>query len=242
LPRPTRDEHKRTSVLPPRPLRTNECVSTRRLSVKPSAVPATAPDQQREQQGGQTGLDALAPIQRNTPARTECPDGPRHLEHWASLSLNPRVTGGAARVEVWVSSPEPAIVRQQNLSRAPLASLRDRLRRPLTEPVCRQVRQLSGSGEGPGTGQGAARLPETGREMATRTRASRCRQRGATLSHGKPPRGSGRARPWRRPGRSQDRHQHSSGQQAVTGGARLLHDEAYLTSDAALYGVTTGPL
>ena len=27
---------------------------------------------------------------------------------------------------------------------------RDRLRRPLTEPVCRQVRQLSGSGEGPG--------------------------------------------------------------------------------------------
>jgi hypothetical protein len=107
----------------------------------------------------------------------------------------------------------------RNLSRAPLASLRDRLRRPLTEPVCRQVRQLSGSGEGPGTGQGAAGSPETGREMATRTRTSRCRQPGATLSHGKPPRGSGRARPWRRPGRSQDRHQHSSEQQAVTGGS-----------------------
>jgi hypothetical protein len=107
----------------------------------------------------------------------------------------------------------------RNLSRAPLASLRDRLRRPLTEPICRQVRQLSGSRERPGTGQGAARLPETGREMATKTRASRRRQPGVTLSHGKPPRGSGRARPWRRPGRSQDRHQHSSEQQAVTGGS-----------------------
>ena len=68
----------------------------------------------------------------------------------------------------------------QNLSRAPLASLRDRLRRPLTEPACRQVRQLSGSGEGSGTGQGAAGLPETGREMVTSTRASRSRQPGAT--------------------------------------------------------------
>ena len=38
----------------------------------------------------------------------------------------------------------------RSLSRAPLASLRDRLRRPLAEPVCRQVRQLSGSGEGSG--------------------------------------------------------------------------------------------
>ena len=36
----------------------------------------------------------------------------------------------------------------RNLSRAPAASLRDRLRRPLTEPACRQVRQQSGSGEG----------------------------------------------------------------------------------------------
>jgi hypothetical protein len=35
-----------------------------------------------------------------------------------------------------------------------------------------------GSGEGPGTGPGAARLPETGQEMATRTRASRCHQLG----------------------------------------------------------------
>jgi hypothetical protein len=64
----------------------------------------------------------------------------------------------------------------RNLSRAPAASLRDRLRRPLTEPVCRMIRQLSGSGEGPGTGQGVAGLPEAGREMATRTRASRCHQ------------------------------------------------------------------
>ena len=35
--------------------------------------------------------------------------------------------------------------------------------------------------EGPGTGQGPARLPETGREMVTRTRVSRCRQPGVTL-------------------------------------------------------------
>ena len=52
----------------------------------------------------------------------------------------------------------------RNLSRAPAASLRDRLRRPLTEPVCRLVLQLSGSGEGPGPGQGAAGLPEDGGE------------------------------------------------------------------------------
>ena len=44
----------------------------------------------------------------------------------------------------------------RNLSRAPAASLRDRLRRPLTEPVCRQVRQQSGSGEGSGQGISAA--------------------------------------------------------------------------------------
>jgi hypothetical protein len=41
----------------------------------------------------------------------------------------------------------------RNPSRAPAASLRDRLRRPLTEPVCRQVPQLSGSG---GLGQATA--------------------------------------------------------------------------------------
>jgi hypothetical protein len=35
----------------------------------------------------------------------------------------------------------------RNLSRAPSASLRDRLRRPWTEPACRTVRQQSGSGE-----------------------------------------------------------------------------------------------
>ena len=43
-----------------------------------------------------------------------------------------------------------SIHASRNLSRALSASLRDRLRRPWTEPVCRQVRQLSGSGEGSG--------------------------------------------------------------------------------------------
>ena len=56
----------------------------------------------------------------------------------------------------------------QNLSRAPAASLRDRLRRPWTEPVCRQVRQQSGSGEGPGQGRARSRRRETS-EMETRT-------------------------------------------------------------------------
>ena len=72
---------------------------------------------------------------------------------------------------------------------------------------------------------------------------------GVTLSsagsHAEPreaPRGSGRARPWRRPGRSWDRRQHASEQQAVTGGTRLLHDEAYLPPDVTLYGLTTEPL
>jgi hypothetical protein len=83
-----------------------------------------------------------------------------------------------------------SIHASRNLSKAPAASLRDRLRRPLTEPACRQVRQLSGSGEGSGTGQGAARLPETGREMVTRTRAcdpraiASGRPRSRTGSHG----------------------------------------------------------
>ncbi len=36
----------------------------------------------------------------------------------------------------------------RNLSGAPSASLCDRVRRPWTEPGCRQVRQQSGSGEG----------------------------------------------------------------------------------------------
>jgi hypothetical protein len=48
-----------------------------------------------------------------------------------------------------------SIHASRNLSRAPAASLRDRLRRPWTEPVCRQVRQQSGSGEG--SGQAAVR-------------------------------------------------------------------------------------
>jgi hypothetical protein len=48
----------------------------------------------------------------------------------------------------------------RNLSRAPAASLCDRLRRPWTEPVCRQVRQQSGSGEGPGQGRARSRRRE----------------------------------------------------------------------------------
>ena len=48
----------------------------------------------------------------------------------------------------------------RNLSRAPAASLRDRLRRPLTEPVCRMVRQQSGSGEGTGEDRALSRRRE----------------------------------------------------------------------------------
>jgi len=80
--------------------------------------------------------------------------------------------------------PEPAVgafTTAGTCQGAPAASLRDRLCRPLTEPACRMVRQLSGSGEGPGTVPGAARLPETGREMAAGTRAPHCHQPGATL-------------------------------------------------------------
>ena len=52
-----------------------------------------------------------------------------------------------------VASPKPAVgvfTPGRNLSRAPSASLRDRLRRRWTEPDCRKVRQQSGSGEGSG--------------------------------------------------------------------------------------------
>ena len=54
------------------------------------------------------------------------------------------------RVEVWVLSPELAVGfhASRNLSRAPPALLRNRLRRPWTEPICRQARQQSGSGGG----------------------------------------------------------------------------------------------
>jgi hypothetical protein len=61
---------------------------------------------------------------------------------------------GSMRVEVWVASPEPAVgvfTTARNLSRAPAASLVIGSAAPwMTEPACRQVRQLSGSGEGPG--------------------------------------------------------------------------------------------
>ena len=61
--------------------------------------------------------------------------------------------------------PEPAVgaFTTAGTVKGACGVTRDRLRCPLTEPVCRQVRQLSGSGEGPGTGQGAARLPEKSR-------------------------------------------------------------------------------
>jgi hypothetical protein len=62
------------------------------------------------------------------------------------------------QVETRVASPEPAMgvftpagaCPGRLLSAAPLtpsASLRDRLRRPWTEPACRKVPQQSGSGE-----------------------------------------------------------------------------------------------
>ena len=41
-----------------------------------------------------------------------------------------------------------SIHASRNLSRAPPAALRDRLRQPWTEPIRRQVWQLSGSGKG----------------------------------------------------------------------------------------------
>jgi hypothetical protein len=74
------------------------------------------------------------------------------------------------RVEARVALPRTrrrSVHDSRNLSRAPAASLRDRLRRPLTEPVCRQVWQLSGSGEGLGrTGRchGARQRPDGGDE------------------------------------------------------------------------------
>src|SRR5436190_20247059 len=59
-----------------------------------------------------------------------------------------RYAGGG--VGVLPRTRRRSIHASRNLSRAPPASLRDRLRRPWTEPICRQVRQLSGSREGPG--------------------------------------------------------------------------------------------
>jgi hypothetical protein len=96
------------------------------------------------------------------------------------------------RLEGWVASPEPAVgvFTTARTCQAPPASLRDRLRRPLTEPVSRQVRQLSGSGEGPGQdralSQGRADLEDGDQDQrltATVTAtaaANRCQQRPAT--------------------------------------------------------------
>ena len=71
-----------------------------------------------------------------------------------------------------------------DLSRAPSASLRDRLRRPWTEPVCRQVRQQSGSGEGSGQdprGPLSGRRPDVGDEDQGITVPSASPRPGATL-------------------------------------------------------------
>jgi hypothetical protein len=64
-----------------------------------------------------------------------------------------------------VTSPNPpyAYVASRNLSRAPSTSLRDRLRRPLTEPVCRQVRQRLGSEERLGAQRRAGTAVQAGR-------------------------------------------------------------------------------
>jgi hypothetical protein len=66
-----------------------------------------------------------------------------------------RACGGS--VGVLPRTRRRSVHDSRNLSRAPAASLCDRLRRPLTEPVCRQVRQLSGSGEGPGQNRALSR-------------------------------------------------------------------------------------
>jgi hypothetical protein len=90
--------------------------------------------------------------------------------------------------EMWVSSPEPAVGvfnASPNLARAPSASLRDRLRRPLPEPGCRQDRQQSGSGEesgqarcGHGAGQRADGDEDQGVMVTDRFEGQRL---GATL-------------------------------------------------------------
>jgi hypothetical protein len=91
---------------------------------------------------------------------------------------------------VRVASPEPAVEcsRQPEPVKGAFGVTRDRLRRPLTQPVCRMVRQLSGSGEGPGPGRGAAGLPEAGREMAAR-------DQGVTQSSAGRPRRWGQGQP-----------------------------------------------
>src|SRR5215467_4733406 len=72
------------------------------------------------------------------------------------------VAGSVLGVEAWVASPEPAVGVF-----TPAGTCQGRLRRHfvirsradrcfLTEPVCRQVRQQSGSGEGSGQGISAA--------------------------------------------------------------------------------------
>ena len=58
-----------------------------------------------------------------------------------------------------------SVQRQPEPGKGAFSSLRDRLRRPLPEPGCRQVRRQSGSGEGPG--QGAVTAPRRPRRSGT---------------------------------------------------------------------------
>ena len=107
-----------------------------------------------------------------------------------SVATVPETRHAAGRVGGLPRTRRRSVHDSRNLSRAPPASLRDRLRRPLTEPACRQDRQLSGSGEGPGQdralsqGRGDLGGGDQGQRLtATVTAtaaANRCQQRPAT--------------------------------------------------------------
>ena len=110
----------------------------------------------------------------------------RTTRNMGAPSPNSRVIGGrGVRVEGQGCLPRTrrrSVHASRNLSRAPAASLRDRLCRPWTEPVCRQVRQQSGSGEGSGHCSGAVRA-SIGAAAMTRTRAPTCPAPSTTGSH-----------------------------------------------------------
>jgi hypothetical protein len=78
-----------------------------------------------------------------------------------------RLTHAGGSAGVLPRTRRRSVHGSRNPSRAPAASLRDRLRHPLTEPACRMVRQLSGSGRGlrqDGRGQMAGNRPGDGGE------------------------------------------------------------------------------
>ena len=77
----------------------------------------------------------------------------RHTLPKLTVQSRPDLAGGSRHAGgIWWAprTRRRSIHASRNLSRAPSASLRDRLRRPWTEPACRQVRQQSGSGRGLG--------------------------------------------------------------------------------------------